>query len=329
MSDTAPVRAGEELPLDRLSAWFGEAVSVEQFPGGHSNLTYLLRAASGEYVLRRAPLGPVPPKAHDMAREFSILRALHPVFPYAPRVVRLCEDADVIGAVFYVMERRVGTIFRNPLDVPDAAAARRISEAFVDCLVDLHAIDLHSSGLIAIGKPEGFLDRQVGGWSERWLRADTPDRPDAARVIDYLKTTIPASRDASVVHNDYKLDNVMLTPDLTQVAAVLDWEMTTVGDPLADLGLTLCYWTIGSAYDAPRGEGWFTREELIERYALKTGRDVSRVRWYEALGVFKLAVILQQIYVRYVRGQTADARFRDFGPRVRFLIERAEALISE
>lgn len=329
MSDTAPVRAGEELPLDRLSAWFGETVAVEQFPGGHSNLTYLLRAASGEYVLRRAPLGPVPPKAHDMAREFGILRALHPVFPYAPRVVRLCEDSGVIGAVFYVMERRVGTIFRNPLDVPDAAAARRISEAFVDCLVDLHAIDLQTSGLIAIGKPDGFLDRQVGGWTERWMRAETPDRPDASRVIDYLKTTIPVSRDASVVHNDYKLDNVMLTPDLARVAAVLDWEMTTVGDPLADLGLTLCYWTIGSAYDAPRGEGWFTREELIERYAAKTGRDVSRVRWYEALGVFKLAVILQQIYVRYVRGQTSDERFRDFGPRVRFLVERAEALTSE
>jgi len=320
VTDTAAVRPGEELPLERLSAWFGEPLSVEQFPGGHSNLTYLLRAPSGEYVLRRAPLGPVPPKAHDMAREFGVLTAIHPLFAPAPAALRLCEDPSVIGATFYIMERRRGRIFHDPAAAPEP---QRMSEMFVDCLASLHAVDVRR---VPIGKPEGFLERQVGGWSERWLRAETPDRPDAAHVMEYLRSSIPVSQAASVVHNDYKLDNVMWAGNLDRVAAVLDWEMTTVGDPLADLGLTLCYWTIGSAYDAPRGRGWFSREELIARYAEKTGFDVGRIGWYETLGVFKLAVILQQIYVRWVRGQTRDERFRDFGARVTMLVERAAEL---
>ena len=319
-AETAPVRPGEELPIEKLSAWLGENCTVAQFPGGHSNLTYLVRTPSTEYVLRRAPLGPVPPKAHDMAREYRLLEALHPRFPQAPRVYRLCEDLDVIGAVFYLMERRHGVIVRDPRSVT-GGQARAMSEAFVARLAELHGIYLDG-----VGKPEGFLDRQVSGWSERWLKAETPDRPDMTAVMDYLRTTIPESGSPSIVHNDYKLDNVMFTPDLSAIEAILDWEMTTVGDPVADLGLSLCYWTIGSAYAAPDGAGWFSRDELIARYASLTGRDVSRIAWYETLGVFKLAVILQQIYVRWVRGQTRDERFRDFGPRVAFLAARATAL---
>jgi aminoglycoside phosphotransferase (APT) family kinase protein len=319
MSDTAPVRAGEELPVESLTRWLGEPVEVEQFPGGHSNLTYLIRTPSREYVLRRAPLGPVPPKAHDMARECRILEALNPVFPPAPKVHRLCEDPAVIGATFYLMERRHGVILRDPSTV-EPAAAQRLSESFVDCLADLHQIYL------PIGKPEGFLDRQVSGWSERWLLAETPDRPDMSFVMNYLRRSIPQQGAPGIVHNDYKLDNVVLKADLSGVEAVLDWEMTTVGDPLADVGLTLCYWTIGSAYSAPDGGGWFSREQLIARYAQRTGRDLSRIGWYETLGVFKLAVILQQIYVRWVRGQTRDDRFKDFGPRVRYLVEQATRL---
>jgi aminoglycoside phosphotransferase (APT) family kinase protein len=319
MPDTAVVRPGEEIPLDALARYIGEPVEVEQFPGGHSNLTYLVRTPSLEYVLRRAPLGPVPPKAHDMAREYSILKALSPLFPPAPRVYSLCEDTSVIGAVFYLMERRRGRILRNPAGTEGGA----VSEAFVDCLSELHAIDIQATGLAAIGRPEGFLDRQVSGWTERWCKAETPDRPDARAAIEYLASSKPESPVPTVVHNDYKLDNVMFDEGLTRVAAVLDWEMTTVGDPLADLGLTLCYWTIGSAYDAPRGPGWYTREQLIDRYATLTGRDVRRIGWYETLGVFKLAVILQQIYVRWVQGHTADERFRDFGARVKMLVDRA------
>lgn len=318
MSDTAPVRPGEELPRERLSAWIGEPVEIEQFPGGHSNLTYLVRTPMREYVLRRAPLGPVPPKAHDMAREFHVLESLHPVFSAAPAVYRLCEDTTVIGAIFYLMERRKGVILRSPDVAPDRAAA--LSRAMVDCLADLHAVYL------PIGKPEGFLERQVHGWSERWRRADSPDQPDMNYVIDYLSRSIPKSGAPSVVHNDFKLDNVMFDAELTRVAAVLDWEMTTVGDPLADLGLSLCYWTIGSPYAAPDGRGWFTREQILERYAQRTGRDVSGIGWYETLGVFKLAVILQQIYVRWVRGQTRDERFGKFAGRVKELVDRATVL---
>lgn len=315
--ETAPVRAGEELPLDRLAVYLGEPVEVEQFPGGHSNLTYLLRTPSAEYVLRRAPLGPVPPKAHDMAREFRLLEALSPRFPEAPRVYRLCEDLSVIGAVFYLMERRRGVIVRDPARLDEAGAAR-VSQALVDRLAALHEIYLEG-----FGKPEGFLHRQVTGWSERWLHAETPDRPDLSAVMRYLAASQPLSGAPSIVHNDYKLDNVMFDDGLTRVEAVLDWEMTTTGDPLADVGLSLCYWTVGSAYMAPRGPGWYTREEFLHRYSLVTGRDVAGITWYETLGVFKLAVILQQIYVRWVRGQTRDERFREFGQRVRFLADRA------
>jgi aminoglycoside phosphotransferase (APT) family kinase protein len=320
--ETAPVRPGEELPLDRLSAYVGEPVEVSQFPGGHSNLTYLLRTPSAEYVLRRAPLGPVPPKAHDMAREFRLLEALSPRFAEAPRVFRLCEDTAVIGAVFYLMERRRGVIVREPGDL-DAAQAHRASQALVDRLAALHEIYLEG-----FGKPDGFLARQVSGWSERWFLADTPDRPDLAAVVRYLSSSIPESGPPAVVHNDYKLDNVMFHPDFTRVEAVLDWEMTTTGDPLADVGLSLCYWTIGSAYMAPKGSGWYTREDFLHRYALSTGRDVAGISWYETLGVFKLAVILQQIYVRWVRGQTRDERFGHFGERVRFLAEQAREMAA-
>ncbi len=319
MSETAPVRPGEELPLDRLSEYLGTPVSVEQFPGGHSNLTYLVRTPDRELVLRRAPLGPVPPKAHDMAREFAILRALSPVFPAAPQAIALCEDPGVIGAVFYLMERRCGRILRNPSGVEGGAA----SVAFTECLARLHAVDISSADVAAIGRPEGFLERQISGWSDRWRKAETADQPDASAVMDFLASTRPQSPAPSVVHNDYKLDNVVFDESLSRIEAVLDWEMTTLGDPLADLGLTLCYWTIGSAYGPPQGPGWYRRQQLIERYATVTGRDVSRIGWYETLGVFKLAVILQQIYTRWVRGQTSDERFRDFGPRVRLLMARA------
>jgi aminoglycoside phosphotransferase (APT) family kinase protein len=320
MSDTAPVRPGEELPLDRLADFLGAPVTIEQFPGGHSNLTYLIRTPDRELVLRRPPLGPVPPKAHDMAREYRVLAAVHPEFPAAPQPIRLCADTAVIGAPFYLMERRHGVAVHDPLSV-DEAAARRASECLVDCLADLHAVQ------VPIGKPEGFLDRQVHGWAERWRLAETPDRPELQPVIEYLALNIPVSGEPGVVHNDFKLDNVLFAPDLSRVAAVLDWEMATLGDPLADLGLTLCYWTMGSAYRAPSGPGWFSRDEIVERYALRTGRDVGGLGWYETLGVFKLAVILQQIYVRWARGQTRDDRFRDFAGRVAALARSARERI--
>jgi aminoglycoside phosphotransferase (APT) family kinase protein len=347
-SDTAAVRKGEELDAVALAAYLDGKIpgataglTIEQFPGGHSNLTYLLRATDREYVLRRAPLGPVAPKAHDMAREYAVLAAVHPHFPEAPPVHHLCNDPSIIGAVFFVMDRRRGTILRDAVP-PDIDAQpghpRRISEAFIDCQSRLHAIDIHATGLISLGKPGGFVERQVRGWADRWNRAKTEELPQMDAVIRWLESRLPSSTEATLVHNDYKLDNVMLAPGaIDRIEAVLDWEMTTVGDPLADVGLTLCYWAWANA-PAVRAAGipaitslpgWYTREQFIERYAAKTGRDLSGIGYYEVLGVFKLAVIIQQIYFRFWRGQTSDERFRDFGERTKGLVNLAASMVEQ
>ncbi len=348
-SDTAAVRKGEEIDAAALARHLhgklpGAAanIEIEQFPSGHSNLVYLIRTAGREYVLRRPPLGPVAPKAHDMAREFRVLDAVHPHFPEAPAVVLLCDDPSIIGSAFFLMERRRGLVIRDAVP-PELAAnpdhARAISEALIDCLVRLHAIDVTQPGLRDLGKPEGFVERQVRGWAERWRRAQTDPLPHMDRVIAWLGDRLPASREATLVHNDFKLDNVMLRPAGDAVEAVLDWEMSTLGDPLADLGLTLCYWTW--VHEAAEGEplaatpgvtaqpGWCTRDQFLERYARQTGRDLSSIGYHEVLGVFKLAVILQQIYFRFQRGQTTDQRFRHFGRRVAALAKLAAALVEK
>lgn len=348
-SDTAAIRPGEELSrvalLDYLIRDLPEAVSeiqIEQFPHGHSNLVYLVRTNTLEYVLRRPPLGPVAPKAHDMAREYRVLDAVHPHFPEAPRVFLLCEDPSVIGGVFFLMERRQGLVIRD--SIPRELAAipdypRRVSEAFIDCLVRLHAIDVSEPRLSSLGKPEGFVQRQVRGWADRWQRSKTEELPEMERVIQWLHDHMPPSAQATLVHNDYKLDNIMLRPTGDRVEAVLDWEMTTIGDPLADLGLTMCYWAWASVAaendphpatpDLTSQPGWYTRDEFFERYAQRTGRDLTHIRYHEILGIFKLAVILQQIFYRYRQGQTQDERFRTFDRRVRDLVRLAAALVEK
>jgi aminoglycoside phosphotransferase (APT) family kinase protein len=345
-SDTAAVRVGEELDRAALADYLNKhlpggaaGVEVEQFPNGHSNLVYLVRTNHRECVLRRPPLGPVAPKAHDMAREYRVLDAVHPHFPEAPEVFLLCEDPSVIGGAFFLMERRRGIVIRD--SIPRELAAipdypRLVSEAFIDCLVRLHSIDVSRPGLSSLGKPEGFVERQVRGWAERWNRAKTEDVPEMDGIVRWLNGHLPPSVEATLVHNDYKLDNVMLRPAGDRVEAVLDWEMTTVGDPLADLGLTMCYWTWanvaadGDPHPATPGltaqTGWYTRDQFLERYAQRTGRDLTHIRYHEVLGLFKLSVILQQIYYRFQRGQTQDERFRTFDRRVRGLIRLAAAL---
>jgi len=341
-ADASAVRTGEELDRDALARYLagkiegGGELAIEQFPGGHSNLTYLLKTPAGEYVLRRGPLGPVAPKAHDMAREYRVLHAVHPFFPAAPQVFHLCEDTSVIGAIFFVMERRRGIIVRNSIPADLAAIPNypaRVSQGFVNCLIELHSIDTEAHGLTTLGKPDGFLERQVQGWFDRWNRAKTEELPQMNRIIQWLKDSLPTSQPATLVHNDFKLDNLILNrQDPGHIEAVLDWEMATVGDPLVDLGVTLCYWTQpsdpGGASPALTTEpGWFTRDELIQRYAEKTGRDVSRIAYYEVFALFKLAVVLQQIFVRFHRGQTQDERFRHFDRRVHRLIELAAAIV--
>jgi aminoglycoside phosphotransferase (APT) family kinase protein len=341
-TDSAPVRAGEELDRENLADYLrgkiegGESLSIEQFPGGHSNLTYLIRTPAREYVLRRGPLGPVAPKAHDMAREFMVLKAVHPYFAAAPEVYHLCEDTSIIGAIFFVMERRHGIVMRDHIP-PELAAfenyPQRVSQGFVDCLVELHGIDIEKHGLTSLGKPVGFLERQVHGWFDRWNRAKTEENARMDQLIHWLTEYLPVSPAPSLVHNDFKLDNLMLSlDDPGRVEAVLDWEMATVGDPLVDLGLILCYWAMpsdpgGTKAALTTGPGWYTRAELVGRYAEKTGRDLSGLNYYEVFALFKLAVVLQQIYVRFHRGQTHDERFRHFDKRVHNLIEQAAALI--
>jgi len=354
-SDTKPVRASEQLDWGALANYVREKLitilgprfdaaapmTVEQFPGGHSNLTYLLRCGDQEFVMRRPPLGPVPPKAHDMAREYRILEAVHPVFSLAPQPFVLCEDASVIGATFYIMERRHGLVVRydEPPELADQPAERRrVSEGLVDTLAELHAVDIAAHGLTTLGKPAGFVERQVRGWSERWSGSQTSELPEMDVLAAWLAERLPPDpARPTVVHGDFKLDNVMLDArDIGHIVAVFDWEMSAVGDPLIDLGILLCYWvhtSTGSQHDAVTSvthrAGWFTRAEILERYAARARVDLTNITFYEVFAVFKLAVVLQQIFYRYHRGQTDDARFADLDKRVAWLAQTAAALAGK
>jgi aminoglycoside phosphotransferase (APT) family kinase protein len=339
--DSRPVRPSEQLDWERLSAYLREhlqlsgEMAVAQFPGGHSNLTYDLRFGDVDLVLRRPPFGPVPPRAHDMAREYRVLSAVHPHFQLAPKPLLLCEDLSIIGSVFYVMERRRGIVIRNE-EPPGMSAVDRhaCSGAMIDTLASLHAIDVTSTGLHALGKASGFVARQIRGWTERWHAARTSDVPDMEALARWLEQRIPTDAPrATLVHGDYKLDNVMFgewhrgesIPDgEPRVAGVFDWEMSAIGDPLVDVGILLCYWVHAVSEDdampgVTRRTGWFTREEILERYATRSGLDVSAIAVYEVFAVFKLAVVIQQIYARSVRGQTDDPRFARLGGSVAHL----------
>ncbi|OQY66697.1 MAG: phosphotransferase family protein [Polyangiaceae bacterium UTPRO1] len=342
--DVAPVRPDEQLDAAAVAAYLrgklpeaDRPLEILQFPGGHANLTYLLRYGDREYVLRRPPLGPIAPRAHDMVREYRALAALGPYYAPAPRVYVLCEDPAVIGAPFFVMERRHGIVVRRtmPDEIPDdPTIRRRIGEAVVDALADLHAVPVAGTAVAALGKPEGFVARQISGWAERWQRAQTEPLPVMEDLAAWLAARIPPALDATVVHNDFKLDNVMLDrDDPGRVVAVLDWDMTTLGDPRIDVGTLLGYWP--EATDPPQRlavamqptylEGFPTRREVVARYATRSGRDLGAIAFFETFALFKLAVVLQQIYVRFVRGQTKDERFAAMGEAVRHLADIASA----
>jgi aminoglycoside phosphotransferase (APT) family kinase protein len=347
VNDTIDIRPGEALETERLEPYLRERLpgaegpfSVRQFGGGHANLTYALRFGEREFVLRRPPYGPLPKGGHDMQREYRVLSKLYAAFPLAPRAFVLCTDPEVIGADFVVMERRHGIVIRRRLPAHfanDLPARRALSENFVDTLAALHSVDYEGAGLAALGKPAGYLERQISGWTERWHAAHTPDQTDAGDLIDRLRRDPPVSGAPGLVHNDFKLDNAIVdATDPTRLVAVLDWDMCTIGDPLSDLGNVLGLWLepgdppgFGSS-TMPTGEpGFFTRAQVVERYAEKTGRDCSRAAWYHAFSVFRYAVIAQQIYARYVRGQTGDERFKDFGFYVTTLVEHGRELADK
>lgn len=338
---TAPPRAGEELDLVRLEAWLQQGpVTCRQFPSGHSNLTYLVRIAGKDLVLRRPPFGTQVKSAHDMGREYRVLSQLHRVYPLAPRPTVYCEDPAVLGAPFYLMERLPGVVIRKDLPLALAESprsCRRLSLAMVDNLATLHGLDLHAAGLSGFGKPEGYVRRQIEGWTKRWIDAQTEDVTAMNGVARWLASRIPAESGAALVHNDYKLDNILVDPaDPARLTGLLDWEMATVGDPLMDLGTALSYWieaTDPAGFQQLRmsptiAPGFITRREYVERYAETSGRAVADPVYYYVYGLFKLAVILQQIYYRYAHGFTRDGRFASLGDVAKGLGRQAEEAIA-
>lgn len=324
------IRKGEGLDSETLKAYLEDSlkhswdnISVKQFRSGYSNLTYLVEMDDQEYVLRRPPFGSKAATAHDMKREFTILKALKPVFSYCPTPILYCEDDAVIGSPFFMMERIKGLILRrdppNGLSyTPDEAAA--LCKRFLDALVELHSIDYKAVGLGGFGKPDGYVGRQVSGWSKRFRNAWTEDAPDFEAIMLWIHENQPSDIQLpSIIHNDYRLDNVVLDPnDPIKIVGVLDWEMGAIGDPLMDLGNSLAYWI---QRDDPQEmqalrlmptnmEGALTRNELVSRYRQERELTTDSFDFYYCFGLFRLAVIAQQIYYRYYHGQTDDERFK-------------------
>ncbi len=329
--DTKPFRPGEELNVAHLKVFLRENLSVSeqeievsQFPAGSSNLTYLVKIGDDEYVLRRPPFGNQVKSAHDMRREFDVLSKLSKVYAPAPQPLVYSNDESIIGSEFYLMERREGLIVRgkSPEILENSPELqKKVGASFIENLAELHRLDYEKVGLGDLGKPEGYARRQVEGWTKRYDNAKTDEHFELEKAIEWLGANVPESGGATLVHNDYKFDNVMLDPEnLTRVTAVLDWEMTTVGEPLMDLGTTLGYWMspdsgselLNMPFNPRVLMENITRRELVEIYAEKSERDVSGILFYYVFGTFKIAVIAQQIYFRYVRGFTSDRRFANF-----------------
>ncbi len=340
LDQATDVRKGEELDQQKLEAYlqrhwqgFSSLKATRQFPGGYSNLTYLLETDRGEYVLRRPPFGANIKTAHDMGREFRVLSALEGIYDKIPRPVLHCEEEGVIGAPFYIMERVKGVILRGGAHKKadlEPRLMRAISEAAVDNLAALHRIDIEATGLINMGKPEGYVGRQVEGWIGRYYKAETDTIQSMNELAEWMRKHQPQDGPPGLIHNDYKYDNLVLQEGrLSHILAVLDWEMATVGDPLMDLGTSLAYWTEGpEARMMPLAAGnltWLpgnlTRGEVVERYAAQTGREIKDSLFYYVYGAFKIGVIVQQIYARYKKGHTKDERFANLIEAVRFFGE--------
>jgi aminoglycoside phosphotransferase (APT) family kinase protein len=345
LDEARPVRPGEELDTGRLSAFLrersltdGGALEIEQFPGGYSNLTYLVRSGDREWVLRRPPAGAAVRGGHDMLREHRLLSRLAPVYRKAPRPVASCEDLSVLGAPFYLMERVRGVILRRHRPVAVSVDVGALSASLVDTLCELHAVDVAAAGLADLGKPLGYAQRQVRGWTERWNVARTEEVPAVEVAARWLNEQPWPDGRPALVHNDFKYDNVVLDPDdLARVVAVLDWEMATVGDPLLDLGTSLAYWVDaddapawreGALIDLTSRPGSLTRAQVAERWAHALGRDLQGLVAAYVFGLFKVAVIAQQIYARFQRGLTQDPRFGRLGEVVAACGETAEAAIA-
>jgi len=347
MGETNTVRKGEEIDLVGLRSYLnghpdlpGGEINIEQFPAGASNLTYLISLGGAEFVLRRPPFGNTVKTAHDMAREYNVLSKLSEVYPPAPRPLLFCEDEAIIGSEFYLMERRKGLVIRGrvPREMQESPELQiAVCRSFINNLAHLHSIDHEAAGLGELGKPAGYNRRQVEGWTKRYFAAKTDEWPELESAIGWLGGNIPAESGAALIHNDYKFDNVMLDAgDLTRITAVLDWEMVTIGDPLMDLGTTLGYWMSRDAGDAMLNMPFnprvlmenISRRDMVEMYAAASGRDVSNILFYYVFGTFKIAVIAQQIYARFVKGFTRDERFASFNSFVAALGRIAQTALD-
>ena len=326
------IRTGEELDVSHIDPYLKAHIpglsgtpAITQFPGGASNLTYLIEYPGVELVLRRPPFGQKAKSAHDMGREFHILNQLKDAFPYCPKAYVHCTDSQLIGSEFYVMERLKGIILRSELPPELALSAddtRSLCMSFIDTLVELHQVDYNACGLSDLGKPEGYVQRQISGWSQRYEKALTPDAPHWEEVKQWLNAKMPSDHPTpAIVHNDWRFDNVILDPrNPMHIIGVLDWELTTLGDPLMDLGNTLAYW-IEADDPAPiqlmrrqpsNALGMLTRRECVDYYAKRSGIEIDNFDFYYTYGLFRLAGIVQQIYYRYYHGQTQDKRFAPF-----------------
>jgi len=341
MSDVTAVREEDRFDVAAMHAWlrgyvgFDELPEVMQFRSGASNLTYLLKYPGRELVLRRPPVGMKAASAHDMKREFLIQSRLQPVYPLVPSMVALCDDQSVIGSDFYVMDRVVGDIFRR--DIPESVTAADVSvmaDSLINGLVQLHAVD--ASILSELNKGHGYVQRQVEGWSKRYRNALTDDVPNGEKVMAWLDANRPDDVDSCVIHGDWRIDNVVFDLEQARIVGVLDWELATVGDPLMDLGSALAYWVDRDdepAFASLRRQpshlpGMPTREEFVARYVQLSGRACADFTFYEVFGLFRLAVIIQQIWARYRAGQTTNPAFAGFGDAVNTLINRAEGKIA-
>ncbi len=356
VADAAKVRPGEDLDWPKVSAYLKAALpsvdgkpldgelEVLQFPNGSANLTYLLRFGDRPLVLRRPPFGRIAPGAHDMAREYRVLSRLWQAFPPAPRALLLCEDHGVVGATFFVMEFRSGMVIWDEIPEPmrrHPDVARRVGLAVVGALAGLHQADYASCGLDGLGRPDGFVARQVRGWRSRWEAvahgAAPAAQPLMREVADTLERTLPAPQRAAILHNDLKLDNCQFDPAVPdRVHSVFDWDMATLGDPLVYLGILLNYWP--DPADTPEDRGMYPdgqerlglpgHQEILAAYACATGLDLAGIGWYQAFACWKTAIVLQQLHDRYLRGETTDERMATRGDRVADLAARARRLLG-
>jgi aminoglycoside phosphotransferase (APT) family kinase protein len=348
IDEARSVRAEDQLDIDKLDAFLKQHVdglrgkpSISQCPGGASNLTYLIKYGERELVLRRPPAGVKAKSAHDMLREARVMAALKPHYSRVPTILAISDDQAILGYDFYVMERLRGIILRRDLPAElglDADGVRQLCKGFIDRLVELHQVDASLPELASHGKGEGYIARQISGWSDRWRKALNDDTDPCEDVLAWLAEKQPKCETAiCVIHNDYRFDNVVLDPEHPlDIVGVLDWELSTLGDPLMDLGGSLGYWI--QADDDPvfqsfrrqptNAPGMLTRRELVEYYGERTGWNVDNFEYYEVFGLFRVMVIIQQIYRRFVLGQTTNPQFAGFGQAVAYMGNRCRKLIA-